>query len=101
MSQGKDVLFDIDWQGAKKLRQKFDKKDIIDFFILQPNKKELKKRLKKRSNYNEKIFRKLKKLQLPVEIKRKKSDFTIKNNFRQQRIKKNVKILVKRILLND
>ena len=38
------ILFDIDWQGAKKIRKKYDKSHIIDFFILPPNKKELKSR---------------------------------------------------------
>ena len=39
------ILFDIDWQGANKLRRKFSNKNIIDFFILPPSKKELKNRL--------------------------------------------------------
>ena len=42
------ILFDIDWKGARKIRKKVDKKDIIDFFILPPSIKELKKRLVKR-----------------------------------------------------
>ena len=42
------ILFDIDWKGARKIRKKMDKKDIIDFFILPPSIKELKKRLVKR-----------------------------------------------------
>ena len=42
------ILFDIDWQGARKLRKNFNKNKILDFFILPPNKKELKKRLEKR-----------------------------------------------------
>jgi len=46
------ILFDIDWQGAQKLRKKYNKKQIIDFFILPPNKKELKKRLEKRGRDN-------------------------------------------------
>ena len=46
------IIFDIDWQGAKKLRKYFDKSEIIDFFILPPNKKELKNRLKKRGRDN-------------------------------------------------
>ena len=29
--KNKHILFDIDWQGAKKLRKKFPKKNIIDF----------------------------------------------------------------------
>ncbi len=50
----KNVLFDIDWQGAKKLRKKFNKNKIIDFFILPPSIKELKKRLIKRGRDNNK-----------------------------------------------
>jgi len=42
------ILFDIDWKGARKIRKKIEKKDIIDFFILPPSIKELKKRLVKR-----------------------------------------------------
>jgi len=42
------ILFDIDWKGARKIRKKVDKKDVIDFFILPPSIKELKKRLVKR-----------------------------------------------------
>ncbi len=42
------ILFDIDWKGARKIRKKIDKNDIIDFFILPPSIKELKKRLVKR-----------------------------------------------------
>jgi len=46
--KNKNILFDIDWQGAKKLRKNFNNLQIIDFFILPPNKKELKKRLELR-----------------------------------------------------
>ena len=42
------ILFDIDWKGARKIRKKIDKNDVIDFFILPPSIKELKKRLVKR-----------------------------------------------------
>ena len=42
------ILFDIDWKGARKIRKKIDKIDIVDFFILPPSIKELKKRLIKR-----------------------------------------------------
>ena len=56
--KNKHILFDIDWQGAKKLRKYFDKSDIIDFFILPPNKEELKNRLKKRGRDNYKEIKK-------------------------------------------
>ena len=52
--KNKNILFDIDWQGANKLRKKYSQEDIIDFFILPPNKKELRKRLNKRGRDNKK-----------------------------------------------
>ena len=42
------ILFDIDWKGARKIRRFYNKKNILDFFILPPSKSELKKRLIKR-----------------------------------------------------
>ena len=50
----KYILFDIDWKGARKIRSKFKKEDIIDIFILPPSKKELKRRLIKRGRDNKK-----------------------------------------------
>ena len=47
-------MFDIDWKGARKIRSKFKKNDIIDFFILPPSKTELKRRLLKRGRENKK-----------------------------------------------
>ena len=49
----KQILFDIDWKGARKIRKKIEKNNIIDFFILPPTIKELKKRLLKRGRDNE------------------------------------------------
>ncbi len=49
----KQILFDIDWKGARKIRKKIEKNNIIDFFILPPSIKELKKRLLKRGRDNE------------------------------------------------
>ena len=48
----KNIVFDIDWKGARKIRNKIDKRDIIDFFILPPSVSELKKRLVKRGRDN-------------------------------------------------
>jgi len=61
----KHILFDIDWQGANKIRKHFDKIKIIDFFILPPSKKELKNRLEKRGRDNKKEI--TKRLSLAVE----------------------------------
>jgi guanylate kinase len=48
MSQGRDMLFDIDWQGAKQLKEKM-RGDIVSIFILPPSMGELKARLKRRA----------------------------------------------------
>lgn len=48
MSQGRDMLFDIDWQGAKQLNEKM-RADIVSIFILPPSMSELKSRLKRRA----------------------------------------------------
>ena len=81
------------------LENRINKKNDVLVFV-DAKKKEIYKRLKKRSNFNAKIARKFKKLQLPIELKKKKSDFIIKNNFRNNSVKKNVKKVIKKILLN-
>jgi guanylate kinase len=48
MSEGRDMLFDIDYQGAIQLRQKMPV-DIVSIFILPPSMRELKERLKRRA----------------------------------------------------
>ena len=79
------------------MENKINKKNYILVFV-DAKKKEIQKRLKKRPHYDAKIFYKLKKLQLPLEFKRRKSDFIIKNNFKSYSVKKNVKILKNKIL---
>ena len=79
------------------LENKINKKNYILIFV-DAKKKEIQKRLKKRSNYNAKILNKLKKIQLPLEFKKRKSKFLIKNNFKSSYIKKNVKLLKSKIL---
>ena len=81
------------------IENKINKKNDVLIFI-DAEKKEIKKRLKKRSNFNVKIAKKFKKLQLPIKLKKKKSDFIIKNNFKNKSVKKNVKKVIKKILLN-
>jgi len=80
------------------LENNINKKNDVLVFI-EAKKKEIKKRLKKRDNFNSKIFKKIKKLQLPLETKRKKSNFVIKNNFKSLSTSKNVKILKNKILI--
>ncbi|HEY4193557.1 MAG TPA: guanylate kinase [Mesorhizobium sp.] len=52
MAEGRDMLFDIDWQGAMQLKEKM-RGDIVSIFILPPSMKELKARLKRRAEDQE------------------------------------------------
>ena len=75
------------------------KKDVLLF--VEAKKKDIIKRLKKRNNFNPLVFKKLKKLQLPLETKKRKSNFILKNNFLTLSAKKSVKILKNKILKNE
>tara|TARA_Y100000590_G_C15567974_1_gene957421 strand:- start:403 stop:1035 length:633 start_codon:yes stop_codon:yes gene_type:complete len=54
LSLGKDVLFDIDWQGTQQLK-KIRNLSIVSIFVLPPNLKILKERLLNRHDGQEKI----------------------------------------------
>ena len=54
LSRGKDVLFDIDWQGTKQL-SKNENLSLVTFFILPPNRKVLRERLLNRHERQEEI----------------------------------------------
>ena len=79
------------------MENKINKKNDILVFV-EANKTEILKRLKRRVNFNKKVYKKFKKLQLSLEMKKKKSNFLIKNNFNNQLAKKNVKIVLDKIL---
>jgi len=57
LSQGRDVLFDIDWQGTQQLK-KVKNLSIVTFFILPPNIQALKERLLNRHEGHEKLIEK-------------------------------------------
>ena len=81
------------------LENKMNKKNDVLIFI-DAKKKIINKNLKKRINFNNKILKKLRKLQLPLEKKKKKCDFSIKNNFKNHSTQKNVKKILGKILSN-
>jgi guanylate kinase len=56
LAAGKDVLFDIDWQGANKLRRKVGR-DLVTVFVLPPSAAELHRRLKSRAQDSESVIR--------------------------------------------
>jgi guanylate kinase len=57
LAKGKDVLFDIDWQGTQQLK-KIKNLSLVTFFILPPNIKILKERLLNRHQGQEKLIEK-------------------------------------------
>lgn len=57
LQYGRDVIFDIDWQGAQKLSD-FSKNDVVSIFILPPSNEILLKRLKKRAEDSDEIVKK-------------------------------------------
>ena len=48
LGAGRDILFDIDWQGTQQLREKA-RDDLVSVFILPPTIKELHRRLQRRA----------------------------------------------------
>ncbi len=48
LSAGRDMMFDIDWQGTKQIVEKM-KSDVVSVFILPPTMSELKARLERRA----------------------------------------------------
>ena len=56
LSQGKDVLFDVDWQGTQQLRQNA-LEDLVSIFILPPSIEELERRLYLRNQDSKKIVK--------------------------------------------
>ena len=57
INNGKDLIFDIDWQGAQQLREKM-REDIVSVFILPPSKQELERRLKSRGQDPDEVVKK-------------------------------------------
>ena len=79
------------------LENKINKKNDILIFV-QANHKDKMKRLRQRNNYNLKILKKFKKIQLSLDYKKKKSNFIIKNNFSSKSVKKRIEYIVKKII---
>jgi guanylate kinase len=48
LARGRDVLFDIDWQGTQQLRQQAGD-DLVSIFVLPPSHEELERRLRARA----------------------------------------------------
>ena len=90
--KSKLIILDIPLLLENKINKK---KDILIF--IQSNKAEILKRLKKRQNFNSKIVNRFRKIQLPLDFKKKKSKFIIKNNFTKKYIKEQIKFILRQI----
>ena len=89
----KIVILDIPLLLENNINSKTDK-----LIFINSKKSEILKRLKKRENFNTKLFKKFKSIQLPLDYKKNKSDFVIKNDFTKKTLKKSIKSILSEIL---
>jgi len=89
----KIVILDIPLFLENKINKK---KDLLVF--VQANRASIVERLKKRKNFNQKLFKKFKNIQYSTKYKKKKSHFIIKNNFTKKSVTDGVQNILKKIL---
>ena len=89
----KIVILDIPLLLENKI---CNKKDIL-VFIDSP-KKEIKRRLKKRPNFNTKLFKKFKRIQFTTAYKKRKAKFIIKNKFTKKSVSVGIKKVLQKVL---
>ena len=79
------------------LENKINKKNDILVFV-KSKKLDILKRLKRREGFNLKLLNKFKNIQLPLDYKKKKAQFVIKNDFTKKSVNKSIKKILKDIL---
>ena len=77
------------------LENKINNYDILVY--VQSKRSDILKRLKKRKNFNQKLLKKFKTIQFPISYKKKKSNFTIKNNFTKKSVNDGIKNILNEI----
>ena len=80
LKNGKNIIFDIDWQGTRQIRNKKLNFKLLTIFILPPSKKELINRLIKRENKNIKTVKKRMKEFKKDLMKWKEYDYVVIND---------------------
>ena len=89
----KIIILDIPLLLENKINTK---NDILVF--VKSRKSDISKRLRKRENFNPKLLIKFKNIQLPLDYKKKKSQFVIKNNFTNKSVMIGIKKIIEKIL---
>tara|TARA_A100001035_G_scaffold115824_1_gene90862 strand:+ start:262 stop:882 length:621 start_codon:yes stop_codon:yes gene_type:complete len=80
LKMGKNIVFDIDWQGTRQIRNKKLNYKLLTIFILPPSKSELMKRLIKREKKNMKTVQKRMKGFKKDLLKWKEYDYVVIND---------------------
>ncbi len=88
----KFVILDIPLLLENKIN---NKKDVLVF--VESKKVEILKRLKSRNNFNKKLYKKFKNIQLSLIYKKKKSNYVIKNDFTSESAKRAIRNILKEI----
>jgi guanylate kinase len=57
MTEGRDTLFDVDWQGGQQIKNSALGKDVVSVFILPPSMAELERRLRARAQDSDEVIR--------------------------------------------
>ena len=89
----KAVILDIPLLLENKINKK---KDILVF--VDSKKSDIEKKIKKRVNFNRKLFNKFKKIQYSSKYKKKRSHFVIKNNFTKKSVRVGINYILNKIL---
>jgi dephospho-CoA kinase len=88
----KFVILDIPLLLENKINKK---KDVLVY--VQSKKSFILKNLRKRKNFNQKLLKKFKEIQMPTSYKKKKSHFIIKNNFTKKSVNDGIKNILKKL----
>lgn len=99
LKSGKNIVLEIDVNGTKNILKAFNKKDVISFFIIAPNEKELEKRIRGRSTESDKdIKNRLKKAKEEMKLK-DKFDYVVINDSPTRAGKAIIKVIKNAIAL--
>ena len=88
----KIVILDIPLLLENKIN---NKEDILVF--VDSKKKDILSRLRKRKNFNIKLYKKFEKIQFSIDYKKKRSKFIIQNDFTKKNVKKNIKQILNKL----